>query len=46
MLVSATACAERITPSKNYVTKKVKVGSFNAISNSSSVVLMYTQSCG
>ena len=30
MLVSATACAERITPSKNYVTKKVNVGSFNA----------------
>ena len=28
MLVSATACAERITPSKNYVTKKVNVGSF------------------
>lgn len=27
MLVSATACAERITPSKNYVTKKVNVGS-------------------
>ena len=23
MLVSVTACAERITPSKNYVTKKV-----------------------
>ena len=37
MLVSATACAERITPSKNYVTKKVNVGSFNAISTSSSV---------
>ena len=30
MLVSATVCAERITPSKNYVTKKVNVGSFNA----------------
>ncbi len=41
MLVSATACAERITPSKNYVTKKVNVGSFNAISTSSSVDVIY-----
>ena len=46
MLVSATACAERITPSKNYVTKKVNVGSFNAISTSSSVDVIYTQSSG
>lgn len=44
MLVSVTACAERITPSKNYVTKKVNVGSFNAISTSSSVDVIYTQS--
>lgn len=42
MLVSVTACAERITPSKNYVTKKVNVGSFNAISTSSSVDVIYT----
>ena len=40
MLVSATACAERITPSKNYVTKKVNVGT------SSSVDVIYTQSSG
>lgn len=46
MLVSATVCAERITPSKNYVTKKVNVGSFNAISTSSSVDVIYTQSSG
>ena len=46
MIVSATACAERITPSKNYVTKKVNVGSFNAISTSSSVDVIYTQSSG
>ena len=46
MLVSVTACAERITPSKNYVTKKVNVGSFNAISTSSSVDVIYTQSSG
>lgn len=26
MLVSATACAERITPSKNYVTEKSECG--------------------
>ena len=37
MLVSVTACAERIIPSKNYVTRKVNVGSFNAISTSSSM---------
>ena len=46
MLVSVTACAERIIPSKNYVTRKVNVGSFNAISTSSSVDVIYTQSSG
>lgn len=46
MVVSVTACAERITPSKNYATKKVNVGSFNAISTSSSVDVIYTQSSG
>lgn len=46
MLVSVTACAERIVPSKNYVAKKVNVGSFNAISTSSSVDVIYTQSSG
>lgn len=46
ILVSTTACGERITPSKNYVTKKVKVGSFNAISTSSSVDVIYTQTSG
>ena len=37
MLVSATACAERITPSKNYVTKKVNVGSLTGVVASKSV---------
>lgn len=46
VLMSTSACAERITPSKNYVTKKVNVGSFNAISTSSSVDVVYTQSSG
>jgi hypothetical protein len=46
VLVSTTACAERITPSKNYVTKKVNVGSFNGISTSSSVDVIYTQTSG
>lgn len=44
LLVSATAWA--IVPGKNYVTKKVNVGSFNAISTGSSVDVIYTQSSG
>lgn len=46
LLVSTTACGQRITPSKNYTTKKVNVGSFNAISTSSSVDVIYTQTSG
>lgn len=46
LLVSVTACAERITPSKNYVTKQVNVERFDAISTSSSVDVVYTQSSG
>lgn len=46
LLVSVTACGEGIVPSKNYVTKKVDVGSFDAISTSSSVDVIYTQSSG
>lgn len=41
-----TACAKRIVPGKNYVTKEVNVGSFNAISTGSSVDVIYTQSAG
>lgn len=44
LLVSTTACG--IVPSKNYITKKVNVGSFNAISTGSSVDVIYTQSSG
>lgn len=44
LLASATAWA--IVPGKNYVTKKVNVGSFNAISTGSSVDVIYTQSSG
>lgn len=46
VMLSVTACAERIIPSKTYVTKKVSVGSFNAISTSSSVDVVYTQTSG
>lgn len=46
LLVSTTACGQRITPSKNYTTKKVNVSSFNAISTSSSVDVIYTQTSG
>lgn len=46
LLVATTACAEKITPSKNYVTKKVNVGSFEGISTSSSVDVIYTQTSG
>lgn len=46
VLVSVTACAERIVPSKKYVTKKVNVDSFHAISTSSSVDVIYTQTSG
>lgn len=46
LLAVTTACAEKITPSKNYVTKKVNVGSFEGISTSSSVDVIYTQTSG
>ncbi|MDO4180408.1 MAG: head GIN domain-containing protein [Bacteroidales bacterium] len=46
LLAITTACAEKITPSKNYVTKKVNVGSFEGISTSSSVDVIYTQTSG
>ncbi len=37
---------EAIVPSKNYVTKKVKVDDFNAISTSTSIDVVYTQTTG
>ena len=46
LLAATTVCAEKITPSKNYVTKKVNVGSFEGISTSSSVDVIYTQTSG
>lgn len=46
LTVTLTACAQNIVSSKNYVTKKVDVGSFHAISTSSSVDVIYTQTSG
>lgn len=46
LLAATTVCAEKIIPSKNYVTKKVNVGSFEGISTSSSVDVIYTQTSG
>ena len=46
VVLTTTACAERITPSKKYVTKTVKVDKFDAISTSSSVDVVYTQISG
>ena len=37
---------EAIIPSKNYITKKVKVDDFNAISTSTSIDVVYTQTTG
>ena len=37
---------EAIVPSKNYITKKVKVDDFNAISTSTSIDVVYTQTTG
>ena len=44
-----TSCAiaqESIVPSKNYVTKKVKVGKFDGISTATSIDVLYTQTSG
>lgn len=46
LLLSAKVFAERITPSKNYVTKKVEVGSFDGISTGTSIDVIYTQTSG
>lgn len=48
LAISATACAggNAINASKNYVTKKVNVGSFDAISTSTSINVIYTQTSG
>ena len=37
---------EAIVPNKNYITKKVKVDDFNAISTSTSIDVVYTQTTG
>lgn len=46
LLVSVNLFAETITPSKKYVTKKVKVGDFKAISTATSIDVIYTQTSG
>ena len=47
--LACTSCAiaqESIVPSKNYVTKKVKVGKFDGISTATSIDVLYTQTLG
>ncbi len=46
MLTSCAVQAESIVPSKNYVTKKVKVGKFDGISTATSMDVVYTQTSG
>ena len=43
---SCAVSQESIVPSKNYTTQKVKVGSFDGISTSSSIDVIYTQASG
>jgi len=43
---SCLTVQEGIEPSKNYVTKKVEVGTFDGISTSSSINVVYTQTSG
>ncbi|MBE6275021.1 MAG: DUF2807 domain-containing protein [Bacteroides sp.] len=47
--IAFTSCAvqaETIVPSKNYITKKVKVDSFDGISTATSINVVYTQVSG
>ena len=49
MAMAITSCAtaqDGIVPSKNYVTKKVKVGKFDGISTATSIDVAYTQTSG
>lgn len=43
---STTACAESIVASKNYVTKSIDVKSFDGVSTSASIDIIYTQVSG
>lgn len=43
---SCTVVAKTIKPSKNYVTKKVEVESFDGISTATSIDVLYTQTSG
>ena len=43
---SCVTAQESIVPSKNYVTKKVKVGTFDGISTATSIDVLYTQTSG
>ena len=46
MVVTSFVMAQKIVPSKNYVTKKVEVKSFDGISASTSIDVEYTQTSG
>lgn len=45
-LTSCLTVQESIVPSKNYVTKKVEVGTFDGISTATSIDVAYTQTSG
>lgn len=45
-LVSCAVSSESIVPSKNYITQKVKVDSFDGISTATSIDVIYTQTSG
>ena len=45
-LTSCMVSAETIVPSKNYITKKVKVGNFEGVSTATSIDVAYTQTSG
>ena len=45
-LTSCMVSAETIVPSKNYITKKVKVDNFEGISTATSIDVAYTQTSG
>lgn len=46
VICGLTLQAAKITPSKNYITRKVKVGSFNAVQTSTSIDIYYYPAFG
>ena len=46
IMAGASSCTRVVAASRNYVTRQVETGSFNGISTSNSVDVVYTQSTG